>query len=217
MHPSSLQHPYVHSTRFQTRSYAQTQQLAERSFLKVAIFQIYVLFSAEILMPSSGFSSGSWHSHTIFIFVQFIFYLLLDTDISKRKRERSQRISRLLQDTVKSSGLRYSQYLRPSHQAPPTRQTASIRTGSLPFLPWLHHLFVFFRFTSLYLENAMYVCNRIKEIINDGKHFIFWTDVFFLMFGCVRVNMLKITIGIHLDVSLYSWSTHNLTIQSRFL
>lgn len=29
--------------------------------------------------------------------------------------------------------------------------------------------FFFWRFTILYLENAMYVCNRIKEIINDGK------------------------------------------------
>lgn len=158
MHPSSLQHPYVHSTRFQTWSYAQTQQLSEQSFLKVTIFQIYVLFSAEILMPSSGFSSGSWHSHTIFIFVQFIFYPLLDTDISKRKRERSQRISRLLQDTVKSSGLRYSQYLRPSHQALPTRQTASVRTGSLPFLPWLHHLFLGFFEIYKSIFRKCYVC-----------------------------------------------------------
>lgn len=35
--------------------------------------------------------------------------------------------------------------------------------------------FFFRRFTSLYLENAMYVCNRIKEIISDGKNY--WTGV----------------------------------------
>ncbi len=57
-----------------------------------------------------------------------------------------------------SSGLRHSQYLRPSHQAPPPHFRSS-------------HGWTFFfrRFTSLYLENAMYVCNRIKEIISDGK------------------------------------------------
>lgn len=110
--------------------------------------------SAEILTSecSRVLNSGSWHSPFIYLLDSFsICYLIL------KLRSEFMATAGHCQE-LRSQILKVSPPI-PSSPAPHTR--LSIFPMAKPFFFW--------RFTSLYLENAMYVCNRIKEIISDGK------------------------------------------------
>lgn len=110
-------------------------------------------------MPSSGLNSGSWHSPFLYLLDSFsICYLIL------KLRSEFMATAGHCQE-LRSQILKVSPPI-PSSPAPTLDRFYQNRQPS--FFPWLN-LFFFRRFTSLYLENAMYVCNRIKEIISDGK------------------------------------------------
>lgn len=167
-------------------SYAQEQQFIEQSLLKGSYFSnISYVFSRDFNagMPwfQLRFSAFSEYIYLLGSFSICYLILTLQSEFTATAGHCQELRSQILKSISTHS-------IKPR---PHVRLPLSERAAFHFSHGWTFFFFFFsLRFTSLYLENAMYVCNRIKEIINDGKQnsgLVVFMVVFSIQYNCNNI------------------------------